>query len=829
MPARRCTAGPRSSWPGSLPTRATVGGQLARRDQLRGLLEAYRAKVDSLGLAEDPELEARFASARDLLSVAPCDIDAAQQEVQGYMDAARAAGPAHGGGGVVNRCDRPGCDGEIIDGYCDVAGHRAPDSAPFTPSVPVSSDPSAIVSDPYAVSSPLVLPGMIAADGYCNVCGSAQPAAAPGPAGAADPSPPLPPGALAPTSPPPLFPHLPPPPPPPVPGALLAGTASSSTQGTSTVRRVGDGTSTGVGSTGRAVPANNRGHLGAGLVDMPSVPERDPQAAVLKDPQVAERKRFCGGCNHPVGRARGQRSARTEGFCPHCGAPYSFTPKLWPGDLVGGQYLVAGCLAHGGLGWVYLAHDKNVEDTLGGPQGLAGHRRRDGHGSGRRREAVPGRGEPRRTSSGSRTSSSTTARATSSWSMSAASRSATCGCGTVKKRRVDPLPVAQAIAYILEHPAGARLSAPTRPPLLRLQARQRHSDGRATQADRPGRRAAAGRRPERGSYGTIGYQAPEVAESGAEHRIRSVHRRADAGRARASNSAGYQDEKRYATSAPAGRGRTGCSSATSRFHRFLEKATAADPDGALPDADEMARPAATACCVRWWRPTGEAASGPQHAVHAELGAFPTAIRGRSSRLLRSTRRRGGRRPGHRGAPGTGPADRTPRVDATLDGAQFERGPIRHRGRRVRTAERELDSPEARASGWHAAWWYGVLRLAQGRPARARPSSPRWRASSRGAGAEAGPGDVPREPGGDRWRRLGPGGRVAPAQRGGPRLHGRRRDGAGIRQRRLRLGRVFLALGDRDGAVAALQRIPKSSSAYVTAQITCAGPLCRGRT
>ena len=39
-----------------------VGGQLAQQDRLRGLLEAYRAKVDSLGLAEDPELEARFAS-----------------------------------------------------------------------------------------------------------------------------------------------------------------------------------------------------------------------------------------------------------------------------------------------------------------------------------------------------------------------------------------------------------------------------------------------------------------------------------------------------------------------------------------------------------------------------------------------------------------------------------------------------------------------------------------------------------------------------------------------------------------------------------------------
>jgi hypothetical protein len=78
---------------------ATVGGQLARRDQLRGLLEAYRAKVDALGLAEDPALETRFASARDLLSVAPCDIDAAEQEVQDYMDAARRSGRPTAGAG----------------------------------------------------------------------------------------------------------------------------------------------------------------------------------------------------------------------------------------------------------------------------------------------------------------------------------------------------------------------------------------------------------------------------------------------------------------------------------------------------------------------------------------------------------------------------------------------------------------------------------------------------------------------------------------------------------------------------------------------------------
>jgi serine/threonine-protein kinase PknG len=53
---------------------------------------------------------------------------------------------------------------------------------------------------------------------------------------------------------------------------------------------------------------------------------------------------------------------RTKGFCPRCGQPFSFEPQLPPGTLVAGQYEVVGCLAHGGLGWIYLAQDRNVSD-----------------------------------------------------------------------------------------------------------------------------------------------------------------------------------------------------------------------------------------------------------------------------------------------------------------------------------------------------------------------------------------------------------------------------------------------------------------------------------
>ena len=73
-------------------------------------------------------------------------------------------------------------------------------------------------------------------------------------------------------------------------------------------------------------------------------------------------RRFCAGCDQPVGRGRDGSPGLTEGFCRNCGTRFSFSPKLEPGDLVAGQYEVLGCLAFGGLGWIYLARDRNVSD-----------------------------------------------------------------------------------------------------------------------------------------------------------------------------------------------------------------------------------------------------------------------------------------------------------------------------------------------------------------------------------------------------------------------------------------------------------------------------------
>ncbi|WP_280268416.1 serine/threonine-protein kinase [Nocardia wallacei] len=133
----------------------------------------------------------------------------------------------------------------------------------------------------------------------------------------------------------------------------------------------------GSGRSSRTRPSPRR--LGGGLVEMPQVAPVDPRAAMLANPVVAEHKRFCWQCNAPVGRATDGEPAAVTGTCAKCGSPFNFRPALEPGELVAEQYEVQGCLAHGGLGWIYLAVDRNVSDRwvvlkgLQNPQDFEAH------------------------------------------------------------------------------------------------------------------------------------------------------------------------------------------------------------------------------------------------------------------------------------------------------------------------------------------------------------------------------------------------------------------------------------------------------------------------
>ncbi|MCX4096146.1 serine/threonine-protein kinase [Nocardia sp. alder85J] len=198
----------------------------------------------------------------------------------------------------MTRCEQPGCPGIVEDGYCTVCGLAPAPAASSVPAASVSSSRAAGTSSSRAAGS----------------------------------------SALSQT---------------------VAGSVSSNRTG-------GTGTSRGRRGSSRSRPSrsgrSDRGRLGAGLVTIAPVPYRDPATAIMTDPQVPERDRYCSSCGKSVGRAHDGRPGRAEGFCPHCGTGFSFTPKLGPGELVAGQYEVLGCLAHGGLGWIYLARDRNVSD-----------------------------------------------------------------------------------------------------------------------------------------------------------------------------------------------------------------------------------------------------------------------------------------------------------------------------------------------------------------------------------------------------------------------------------------------------------------------------------
>src|SRR5262245_43481953 len=194
------------------------------------------------------------------------------------------------------------------------------------------------------VSTPCSQPGCGGTidGGYCNVCGLAEVT------GSSSPSTPSAPASASGTA------GLRP---------AATGTGAGVTTGGTISGTTGSG-GTGSGSgTRRTRPSGrrpSRGRRGAGLIEIPPVPARDPASAVQASPQVREDKRFCSVCERPVGRGRDGRPGLADGYCPHCGTQFSFTPKLVPGELVAGQYEVLGCLAHGGLGWIYLAMDHNL-------------------------------------------------------------------------------------------------------------------------------------------------------------------------------------------------------------------------------------------------------------------------------------------------------------------------------------------------------------------------------------------------------------------------------------------------------------------------------------
>ena len=223
-------------------------------------------------------------------------------------------------------------------------------------------------------------------------------------------------------------------------------------------------------------------HLGGGLVEIPRVSDIDPLKALMTNPVVPESKRFCWNCGRPLGRSSAEGKGASEGWCPYCGSPYTFLPQLSPGDIIAGQYEIKGCIAHGGLGWVYLAVDHNVNDRPVVLKGLvhSGDAEAQAIAMAERQflaevvhpsivqifnfvEHVDRHGDP-------------VGYIVMEY----------IGGQSLKQGKGETLPVAEAIAYLLEILPALTLSALHRPGLQRPEAGEHHAHRGAAQADRPG-------------------------------------------------------------------------------------------------------------------------------------------------------------------------------------------------------------------------------------------------------------------------------------------------------------------------------------------------------
>jgi hypothetical protein len=79
--------------------RTAADGLMDRRAELRGRLEAYRAKAARLGYAEHPGLTDLHGQARDLLYTSPCDLPAATRAMMRYQQTlAELTAPPRGAG-----------------------------------------------------------------------------------------------------------------------------------------------------------------------------------------------------------------------------------------------------------------------------------------------------------------------------------------------------------------------------------------------------------------------------------------------------------------------------------------------------------------------------------------------------------------------------------------------------------------------------------------------------------------------------------------------------------------------------------------------------------
>ena len=230
---------------------------------------------------------------------------------------------------MTGGCTQPGCGGTIEDGYCDVCGlaprRRLPLGARRRPAA-ASATPAPRGPAGGAGS------GAVPAQAATASGGLGTGATGSGPTGPRR-------IRLGPGS---------------VPRAPAAAAAAGAREGAAAGRRAAC-----------SAPGSSRCRRPG-----PSIPRR--RSSPTRESRRTGGSAATAGSRRPV--ARRPARPRPRGSARNCRTRYSFSPKLVPGELVAGQYEVLGCLAHGGLGWIYLARDRNVSDRWVVLKGLLEHR-----------------------------------------------------------------------------------------------------------------------------------------------------------------------------------------------------------------------------------------------------------------------------------------------------------------------------------------------------------------------------------------------------------------------------------------------------------------------
>ena len=152
---------------------AAAQAGIEKRDELRGVLSAYQAKAQAIGLAESLELAELYE--RRAMSCTRRHVTSSWRSNASPSSSGRFVSA----GGIVTACARSGCDGIVeADGYCNVCGLAPVGGSCGSP--PGAARPGRVAhrsrTAPRRASARVERPGCdgtVEADGYCNVCGLA--------------------------------------------------------------------------------------------------------------------------------------------------------------------------------------------------------------------------------------------------------------------------------------------------------------------------------------------------------------------------------------------------------------------------------------------------------------------------------------------------------------------------------------------------------------------------------------------------------------------------------------------------------------------------------